>query len=426
MNRKIAVTESQRLIEQALSDEFLRGETRRTLALAFFFAASIPLTLLHYWLYREQDFLHSAQFAYVFVALVGLITELISWFALRRSERLNRPAWRLGRYLNSLVEMSLPTLALLLSARSIAPERVLGAPASQIYVLLILIGISQLSFRICVFRGLIATVEYLLFVGYFANLVGRIPIQAALAMGEPLADSMVYFASGFAAGIVALLIRRRFIDSASRIAESHQELLESYDTTIEGWSHALDLRDKETEGHCLRVTDMTLLLAKKMGIDSEQQAHMRRGALLHDIGKIGIPDAILHKADKLTAEEWQVMSQHPAIACELLSPIAYLRPALDIPYCHHEKWDGSGYPRGLKGLDIPLSARFFAIVDVWDALRTDRPYHQGWPEEKVLDYIRAQSGTHFDPQAVDLFFRVLSEIPSQPRQSGPVIGLLNK
>ncbi|HLB48479.1 MAG TPA: HD domain-containing phosphohydrolase [Anaerolineales bacterium] len=193
------------------------------------------------------------------------------------------------------------------------------------------------------------------------------------------------------------------------LQRANVDLLLAYDTTIEGWSHALDLRDKETEGHTLRVTEMTLGLARAAGLTEDELVHVRRGALLHDIGKMGVSDTILLKPDKLTDEEWAVMRQHPTYAYELLSPIAYLRPALDIPYCHHEKWDGSGYPRGLKGEQIPLAARLFAVVDVWDALRSDRPYRQGWPEEKVVAYIRAQAGTHFDPKAVQLFSQVMSE-----------------
>jgi putative two-component system response regulator len=130
--------------------------------------------------------------------------------------------------------------------------------------------------------------------------------------------------------------------------------------------------------------------------------------LLHDIGKMGVPDQILHKPDKLTEQEWVVMRMHPVFAYELLSPISYLRPALDIPYCHHEKWDGSGYPRGLSGGEIPLAARLFAVVDVWDALRSDRPYRDAWSEERALNHIRSEVGTHFDPQAVDVFLQVLN------------------
>jgi HD-GYP domain-containing protein (c-di-GMP phosphodiesterase class II) len=181
----------------------------------------------------------------------------------------------------------------------------------------------------------------------------------------------------------------------------------AYDTTLEGWSKALDLRDKETEGHTQRVVDMTLRIAQTLGISDEELTHFRRGALLHDIGKMGIPDSILLKPGPLTDEEWEIMKRHPVYAYELLFPITHLRPALDIPYCHHEKWDGSGYPRGLKGEQIPLSARIFAVVDVWDALTSDRPYRNAWTSKKTLEYIREQSGKHFDPQIVDTFMSLI-------------------
>jgi PAS domain S-box-containing protein/putative nucleotidyltransferase with HDIG domain len=202
------------------------------------------------------------------------------------------------------------------------------------------------------------------------------------------------------------------IDNAQlfeNLEHSNTELILAYDTTIEGWSHALDLRDKETEGHTLRVTEVTLRLAKAMGIGEAELVHIRRGALLHDIGKMGVPDSILLKPDKLTDEEWKLMREHPQLAYDLISRINYLRPALDIPYCHHEKWDGTGYPRGLKGEQIPLSARLFAVVDVWDALSSDRPYRSAWPEDKVIEHIRLLAGTHFDPKAVELFLQVVNE-----------------
>jgi putative nucleotidyltransferase with HDIG domain len=182
----------------------------------------------------------------------------------------------------------------------------------------------------------------------------------------------------------------------------------AYDTTLEGWSRALDLRDKATEGHTQRVTELTLSLARAVGVPEAGLVHIRRGALLHDIGKMGIPDGILHKPGPLTEEESEIMHRHPSYAYELLSPIAYLRPALDIPYCHHEKWDGSGYPRGLRGEEIPLAARIFAIADVWDALRWDRPYRPSWTIEKTKEYMREQAGVHFDPHIVDVFLRMIT------------------
>lgn len=189
---------------------------------------------------------------------------------------------------------------------------------------------------------------------------------------------------------------------------SHMELSLAYDATIEGWARALELRDMETEGHSRRVVDLTIKIAREMGIFDQELVHVRRGALLHDIGKMGVPDNILQKKSSLSDDEWVIMRQHPVHAFEMLSPIAYLRSALDIPYCHHEKWDGSGYPRGLKGEQIPLPARIFAIVDVWDALRSDRPYRDAWPEDKMIDYLREQSGQYFDPRVVDVFLRMIA------------------
>lgn len=192
------------------------------------------------------------------------------------------------------------------------------------------------------------------------------------------------------------------------LQRSNFELAMAYDATIEGWSRALDLRDRETEGHTQRVTDMTLRLARKMGLSDDRLVAIRRGSLLHDIGKMGVPDYILHKPEPLSDEEQEIMRQHPRLAYNMLEPIAYLRDALDIPYCHHEKWDGTGYPRGLANLQIPLEARLFMIVDVWDALTSDRPYRKGWPPEKALEYIRAETGKHFDPDLVEIFLQEIS------------------
>ncbi|MBI9049809.1 MAG: PAS domain S-box protein [Anaerolineaceae bacterium] len=189
---------------------------------------------------------------------------------------------------------------------------------------------------------------------------------------------------------------------------SNLEISMAYDATIEGWSHALDLRDKETEGHSQRVTEMTVKLAEKFGFSKKELVQIRWGALLHDIGKMGIPDQILLKPGPLTDDEWIMMKKHPAFAYDLLSPIKYLHKALDIPYSHHEKWDGSGYPLGLSGLQIPMVARIFAVVDVWDALSSDSPYRPAWPKEQVFDYLLASSGTHFDPQVLEEFLKIYS------------------
>lgn len=200
------------------------------------------------------------------------------------------------------------------------------------------------------------------------------------------------------------------IDNATlfeNLQASNRELVEAYDTTIEGWSRALDLRDKETEGHTQRVTEITINLARRFGFSEEELLQIRRGALLHDIGKMGVPDHILLKPEPLTEEEWMIMRKHTQYAYDLLKPIAFLGSALDIPHCHHEKWDGTGYPRGLKGDMIPLTARLFAIVDVWDALTSDRPYRPAWSEKEALTYIQEQSGKHFDPQVIEPFLKMI-------------------
>src|SRR5437867_293426 len=196
------------------------------------------------------------------------------------------------------------------------------------------------------------------------------------------------------------------IDNAElfqRLQRANVDLTLAYDTTLEGWSRALDLRDKETEGHARRVMDLTVRLARAMGLREEEMAHLRRGALLHDIGNMGIPDSIFLKPGPFTDDEWFIMKKNPVNDFELLSPIAYLRPVLEIPYSHHEKWDGTGYPRGLRGEQIPKAARIFAVADVWDALRSDRPYRPAWPQERALNHIREQAGKHFDPVVVQVF-----------------------
>jgi HD-GYP domain-containing protein (c-di-GMP phosphodiesterase class II)/integral membrane sensor domain MASE1 len=202
------------------------------------------------------------------------------------------------------------------------------------------------------------------------------------------------------------------IDNAqmfTNLQKSNIDLLISYDATIEGWSHALDLHDKETKGNTQWVSEMTINLARQVGMVETDLVQVRRGVLLHDIGNLGIPDHILLKPGPLTDEEWVIMRKHPQYAFEMLSPINYLRPALDIPYCHHEKWDGSGYPRKLKAEQIPLSARIFAVVDVYDALSSDRSYRRAWTKEKALEYIRGQIGKHFDPRVAELFLRMMEE-----------------
>jgi putative nucleotidyltransferase with HDIG domain len=192
----------------------------------------------------------------------------------------------------------------------------------------------------------------------------------------------------------------------SRLVSANDEVLLAYDSTIRGWSRALDLRDRETMGHSSRVTDMAVQLARSRGFDPVALGHLRRGALLHDIGKMAVPDAILLKPGPLTAEERCIMQQHTVFGRDLLEPIRYLRDAVDVPYAHHERWDGAGYPRGLAGTQIPLAARIFAVVDVYDALTSDRPYRGAWSRRRALEHIAAAAGSHFDPEVVAAFLEL--------------------
>ncbi len=193
------------------------------------------------------------------------------------------------------------------------------------------------------------------------------------------------------------------------LEKANVKLFQAYESTIEALAKALELKDRETEGHSERVVALTLKIAKKLGLEGDDLLNIRRGALLHDLGKLAIPDSVLLKPDKLTDEEWEIMKKHPVYAFELLSKIEYLRPALDIPYYHHERWDGSGYPKGLKGEEIPLPARIFAVVDVYDALTHDRPYRKAWSEEEAIEYIKRESGRLFDPKVVKAFLEVIEE-----------------
>jgi len=240
-----------------------------------------------------------------------------------------------------------------------------------------------------------------------------------LSRPEPFSDHEARLIAAIA-DIAANAIKR-----ATLMEQSQRDALNlalAYEDTIEGWSRALDLRDHETEGHSLRVTDLTVRLAQEAGLPEDEIAHVRRGALLHDIGKMGVPDSILLKPCPLNAAELAIMRRHPVHAYNMLGPIAYLRPALDIPYRHHEKWDGTGYPDGLRGDAIPFAARLFAIVDVWDALTSDRPYRAAWTPDQALAYIHEQRGRHFDPDTVDLFFRVFGSAPG-PAGERPTVDL---
>jgi PAS domain S-box-containing protein len=209
------------------------------------------------------------------------------------------------------------------------------------------------------------------------------------------------------ADMTASALRREGLHDHLR--RSHALLRDAYESTLEGWARALELRDGETEGHTRRVAEFTVQLARRMGFAGDDLADLRRGALLHDIGKMAIPDAILRKPGPLTQDEWAIMRQHPEYARSILEPIEFLHGATLIPYAHHERWDGSGYPQGLRGEEIPFPARVFAVVDVWDAVRSDRPYRPAWSAEAAVEYVEANSGVLFDPGVVPEFLRIVAD-----------------
>jgi putative nucleotidyltransferase with HDIG domain/PAS domain S-box-containing protein len=248
------------------------------------------------------------------------------------------------------------------------------------------------------------------FITYFAEpLVANSQIEGVLELYfrrqfEPDLDWLEFLSE--LSGQAAIAIGNAML--FSNLQRSNVELSLAYDSALEGWSKAIEMRDKNLEGHTRRVTELTLSMARALQMSAHDLVHIRRGAILHDIGKMGIPDRILLKEGPLTSEEWSVIRTHPSVTYELLSPIPYLRPAMTIPYCHHERWDGSGYPRGLRGEQIPLEARIFAVADVFDSLTRDRPYRPAWSRKKALEYIQKQSGKHFDPQVVTVFLKLVS------------------
>lgn len=195
-----------------------------------------------------------------------------------------------------------------------------------------------------------------------------------------------------------------------KVIAGENQIKDAYDLTLEGWARALEMRDKETEGHSRRVTDLTLSICRKMGFSKDEIFHIRRGALLHDIGKMAVPDEILHKTGSLNAAEWEVVKAHPGHAYQMLKDIQFLAPALEIPLYHHERWDGGGYPQGLAGEEIPLPARIFSVVDHWDALLSKRPYREAWPRQQVIDYLKAEAGNIFDPQVVEIFLASIESV----------------
>lgn len=250
------------------------------------------------------------------------------------------------------------------------------------------------------------TLIYLVVGGLWISLSDR---MVALLVADPESITWLQTVKGWGyillTGLLLYVLVRRDL---SRIEQAQQSLEQSYDAALQGWARALDLRDHSTEQHTSRVADLAIDLAREMGIGEPDLTYIRRGALLHDIGKMGIPDSILLKPGPLSESEWSIMRQHPRYAYELLEPITHLKPALDIPYCHHERWDGSGYPRGLRRDTIPVTARIFAVADVWDALTSDRPYRPAWGPEQALTFLRDQSGAQFDPDVVVAFEGLLA------------------
>jgi len=227
------------------------------------------------------------------------------------------------------------------------------------------------------------------------------------ALDVEVAATPVAFHGGQVMQVIVRDISQRKLQEEN-LRQANERLAQAYDATLEGWSRALELREQETAGHSQRVVEMTLQLAQELGIKEENLVDIRRGALLHDIGKMGVPDNILLKPGPLSEDEWVIMRQHPIYSHEMLKNIPYLAKAIEIPYLHHERWNGSGYPLGLKSEEIPLAARIFAVIDVYDALSSNRPYRPAWPEKEVHHYVRSNAGGLFDPKVVEAFLSILS------------------
>jgi len=259
--------------------------------------------------------------------------------------------------------------------------------------------------RTQIFIALGAFISLILIIGYrLANRISK-PLENLAKASEEVASGNYLVALDTPGTNEVATLTNSFNQMLKSLKLSQFELVEAYDNSLEGWSRALSLRDHNTDRHSKRVVELTLKMAKLLGISDTEYESMRRGALLHDIGKVGIPDNILQKTGPLTEEEWTIMQKHPLYAVELLKPVSFLRESLDIPLYHHEKWDGTGYPYGIKGEDIPLSARIFAVADVFDALASSRPYRKAWTREEALKYLYENRGTHFDPNIVDFFFK---------------------
>ena len=289
-----------------------------------------------------------------------------------------------------------------LEARGGADMAVIGTSLSQTFLVQ-----PSTTTRAQVFGLTFVALIVVIVAGVFvANRITK-PLEGVVKASEAVAQGNLTVKLNAAGNDELTALASAFNNMVIALEHSNRELMDAYDSTLEGWSKALELRDEETEGHTQRVTDLTIRLARRMGLDGDDLVQIKRGALLHDIGKMGIPDGILNKPGPLSEEEWEVMRKHTIFAYQMLSPIAYLKPALAIPCCHHERWDGSGYPLGWRGHDIPLPARIFAVADVWDALSSDRPYRKAWPKERVTEHLESHKGVHFDPVIVDEFLGMI-------------------
>ncbi len=244
--------------------------------------------------------------------------------------------------------------------------------------------------------------------GYYENLLAPFRTKSGkILFGLMSARLLMINGEEFLLSITRDITER--IEDERRMQEAHDQVEKAYEATLQGWARALELREHETADHSRRVVDLSLKIARELCFSAPELNDLERGALLHDIGKMGVPDNILLKPGPLSDDEWVIMKQHPEYAYHLLKDVDYLHQSLEIPYSHHERWDGSGYPRGLKGEEIPLSARIFSIVDVWDALLSDRPYRPAWNRQAVMKYIEEQSGKMFDPQIVAVFIKLMKD-----------------
>jgi putative nucleotidyltransferase with HDIG domain len=274
-------------------------------------------------------------------------------------------------------------------------------PGVATYPLFITVGTLILGKR-AVVGFTLASVISLLFIGFLQS---RGMIDVTVSANDPsnLIPLLIFIGL---AGLTIWVIMANDEKNFTKIQHSEADLRLAYEMTLAGWAKALEFRDRETEGHSRRVVRLSVEFAKRMGCSEEEIQNIQRGAILHDIGKMGVPDNILLKPGPLDPEEWEIMRKHPQYGVDILHGIGFLDPALGIVYSHHEQWDGQGYPQGLKKEDIPITARLFSIVDNWDALNSDRPYRKAWPPEKVIDYIRQNAGTKFDPDIVDIFLKM--------------------